>query len=112
MYEDPTEKIVEFTPLHTWQIGEENVVEYTLPFGFDEASSDWIGVYKVRVNNSFENINFIFANHKFLNSLRRKILPDWMIILRMSIHLGVEHQAVIIQLTKLFITWNFPIQLI
>lgn len=52
MYEDPTEKIVEFTPLHTWQIGEENVIEYTLPVGFDEAACDWIGVYKVTIHNN------------------------------------------------------------
>lgn len=47
VYEDPTERTVEFTPMHTWQIGEENIVEYTLPNGFDEAGSDWIGIYKV-----------------------------------------------------------------
>lgn len=39
--------MVEFTPMHTWHIGEENVVEYTLPVGFDEAESDWVGIFKV-----------------------------------------------------------------
>lgn len=47
VYEDPTDKMVEFTSLHVWQIGEENTIEYSLPSGFDEASSDWIGIYKV-----------------------------------------------------------------
>lgn len=47
VYEDPSDKMVEFTPLHVWQIGEENTIEYSLPTGFDEASSDWIGIYKV-----------------------------------------------------------------
>lgn len=39
--------MVDFTPLHTWHIGEENTIEYNLPSGFDEHSSDWIGIYKV-----------------------------------------------------------------
>lgn len=39
--------MVEFTPMHTWNIGEENVVEYTLPLGFEEAESDWVGIFKV-----------------------------------------------------------------
>lgn len=47
VYEDPTEKIVEFAPKQIWQIGEENIVEYSLPLGFEEAGSDWIGIYKV-----------------------------------------------------------------
>lgn len=65
MYEDPTEKIVEFTPLHTWQIGEENVVEYTLPINFDEANSDWIGVYKVSIPIIRKRHIFISSSHKF-----------------------------------------------
>lgn len=48
VYEDPSDKIVEFTPLQLWNIGEENTIEYVLPSGFEEASSDWIGIYKVR----------------------------------------------------------------
>lgn len=54
MYEDPSDKMVEFKSVHIWQIGEENTVEYTLPSGFDEASSDWIGIYKVRINIDFD----------------------------------------------------------
>lgn len=34
--------------MHTWNIGETNVVEYTLPIGFEEAESDWVGIFKVR----------------------------------------------------------------
>lgn len=48
VFEDPTEKIVDFSPINIWQIGEENVIEYTLPFGYVEAENDWIGVYKVK----------------------------------------------------------------
>lgn len=48
VFEDPSEKIVDFTPVTLWQIGEDNVIEYTLPFGYEEAENDWIGVYKVR----------------------------------------------------------------
>lgn len=33
--------------MHIWEIGEENTIEYTLPLGFDEAGSDWVGIYKV-----------------------------------------------------------------
>lgn len=40
--------MVEFTPLHLWNIGDENTIEYTLPPGFVEESSDWIGIYKVQ----------------------------------------------------------------
>lgn len=47
VFEDPSEKIVDFSPINIWQIGEENVIEYTLPFGYEEAENDWIGVYKV-----------------------------------------------------------------
>lgn len=47
VFEDPTEKVVDFSPVHIWQIGEENNVEYTLPFGYEEAENDWIGIYKV-----------------------------------------------------------------
>lgn len=47
VFEDPTEKIVDFSPINIWQIGEDNVIEYTLPFGYEEAENDWIGVYKV-----------------------------------------------------------------
>lgn len=48
VFEDPTEKIVDFSPINIWQIGEENTIEYTLPFGYEEAENDWIGVYKVK----------------------------------------------------------------
>lgn len=47
VFEDPTEKIVDFSPINIWQIGEDNVIEYTLPVGYVEAENDWIGVYKV-----------------------------------------------------------------
>lgn len=46
VYEDPSEKSVEFASIQLWQIGEENVVEYSLPIGFEEAGSDWIGIFK------------------------------------------------------------------
>lgn len=55
VYEDPSEKTVQFTPMQIWQINEENIVEYSLPLGFEEAGSDWIGIYKV--------CTFIFTNH-------------------------------------------------
>ncbi len=48
VFEDPSEKIVDFSPINIWQIGEDNTIEYTLPFGYEEAENDWIGVYKVR----------------------------------------------------------------
>lgn len=48
VFEDPTEKIVDFSPVNIWQIGEDNIIEYTLPFGYEEAENDWIGVFKVR----------------------------------------------------------------
>lgn len=47
VFEDPSEKTVDFSPINIWQIGEDNVIEYTLPFGYEEAENDWIGVYKV-----------------------------------------------------------------
>lgn len=47
VFEDPTEKIVDFSPIQIWQIGEDNTIEYTLPIGYEEAENDWIGVYKV-----------------------------------------------------------------
>lgn len=49
VFEDPSEKIVDFSAISLWQIGEENVIEYTLPHGYEEAENDWIGVYKVRM---------------------------------------------------------------
>ena len=49
VFDDPTEKMVDFAPIHIWQIGEENTIEYTLPTGYEEAENDWIGVYKVSV---------------------------------------------------------------
>lgn len=50
VFEDPSEKIVDFSPVPLWQIGEENVIEYTLPHGYEEAGNDWIGIYKVKYN--------------------------------------------------------------
>lgn len=45
--DDPYEECVEFAPIHIWYTGEENLVEYILPDDFEEASSDWIGIFKV-----------------------------------------------------------------
>lgn len=47
VFDDPTEKTIEFSPILLWQIGENNKIEYTVPTGYEEAESDWIGVYKV-----------------------------------------------------------------
>lgn len=47
VYDDPSEKSVEFSTIQIWQINEENIVEYSLPLGFEEAGSDWIGIFKV-----------------------------------------------------------------
>lgn len=60
VYEDPAEKMVEFAPFHTWQIGEENVVEYILPLGYDEGSCDWIGIYKVGPNIEMKTNRNVF----------------------------------------------------
>lgn len=49
VFDDPSEKIVDFSAISLWQIGEENVIEYTLPNGYEEAENDWIGVYKVKI---------------------------------------------------------------
>lgn len=48
VFEDPTEKVIEFSTIQIWQIGENNKIEYTVPNGYEEAESDWIGVFKVR----------------------------------------------------------------
>lgn len=47
VFDDPSEKNIEFSPVQLWQIGEDNKIEYTVPHGYEEAESDWIGVYKV-----------------------------------------------------------------
>lgn len=47
IHANPQEKYVQFAPVHTWQVGEENTIEYYLPLGFDEHESDWIGIFKV-----------------------------------------------------------------
>lgn len=47
VFEDPAEKIVTFSPVSGWLIGEPNVVEYELPHGYEEAENDWIGIYRV-----------------------------------------------------------------
>lgn len=46
---DPTvdEKTVTFNVIPIWTVGDENVVAYTLPAGFEEQEADWIGIYKV-----------------------------------------------------------------
>lgn len=50
---------MEFSPVTIWQIGEENVVEYTLPFGYEEAENDWIGVYKVHIHIYYLRLKMI-----------------------------------------------------
>lgn len=47
VFKDPTEKIVEFTRINVWHIGETNTIEYELPYGYEEAGNDWIGLFKV-----------------------------------------------------------------
>lgn len=49
VFEDPTEKIVEFSTVALWLIGEDNTIEYTLPFGYEEAENDWIGVFRASI---------------------------------------------------------------
>ncbi|XP_031634308.1 inositol polyphosphate 5-phosphatase K [Contarinia nasturtii] len=62
VYEDPTDKFVEFTPLHIWKIGEENTIEYKLPNGFDEAHSDWIGIYKENFDTLDDYISYEYTS--------------------------------------------------
>lgn len=72
VFEDPTEKSIEFSPIPIWIIGEENKIEYTVPLGYEEAESDWIGVFKVclkkREKRKFhfteKRILFFFFNNK------------------------------------------------
>lgn len=49
VFDDSTELMVEFKSINLWTVGEENIVEYILPPGFDELEADWIGIYKVRI---------------------------------------------------------------
>lgn len=71
--------MVDFTPLHTWHIGEENTIEYTLPSGFDEHSSDWIGIYKVNTRTLIKFDDILYAqeilsfHHGICKFLFRKI---------------------------------------
>lgn len=90
VFEDPTEKIVDFAPIQLWQIGEENTIEYTLPMGYEEAENDWIGVYKVYLLNNSGKQSFFKFNIYFC----RKILADLMIILRMNIQYAAKHLVV------------------
>lgn len=60
VFDDPSEKIVDFSAISLWQIGEENVIEYTLPHGYEEAENDWIGVYKVWIHMDDVILNFVF----------------------------------------------------
>lgn len=103
--------MVEFTPLHIWNIGEENTVEYTLPTGFEEASSDWVGIYKVTMTlkSLLKSINS--KTQKSLDDCRRTLwaYPTTSV---MSIHRGAKHQTVIIHMIKSFTISNFPIPLI
>ncbi|XP_037032683.1 inositol polyphosphate 5-phosphatase K isoform X2 [Bradysia coprophila] len=62
VFEDPTEKIVDFSPINIWQIGEDNVIEYTLPFGYEEAENDWIGVYKEDFTSLDEYIAYEYTS--------------------------------------------------
>lgn len=45
--DDPTELVAEFMPITIWSVGEENLVTYVLPPGFEEKEADWIGIFKV-----------------------------------------------------------------
>ncbi|XP_058464325.1 phosphatidylinositol 4,5-bisphosphate 5-phosphatase A isoform X7 [Malaya genurostris] len=46
VYEDTTERTIVFKPIELWSVGEPNKIEYTIPAGFEESSSDWIGIYR------------------------------------------------------------------
>lgn len=45
--DDSTLLVAEFMPITIWSVGEENVVNYVLPPGFEEKEADWIGIFKV-----------------------------------------------------------------
>lgn len=47
VFEDITETIIEFTPIPILMIGDDNIIEYCIPTGFEEAGSDWVGIYRV-----------------------------------------------------------------
>lgn len=47
VFEDLTETVIEFTPIPILMIGDDNIIEYCIPSGFEEAGSDWIGIYRV-----------------------------------------------------------------
>jgi len=55
------ENIVEFSPIDIWHIGEDNVIRYTVPFGYKNEESDWIGVYKENFTCLSEYIAFEYT---------------------------------------------------
>lgn len=46
-------KIIKFTSIHSWQIGDEMAVDYEVPDGFIDSEYDWIGIYR----ENFTNLN-------------------------------------------------------
>lgn len=62
VFEDPSEKLIEFSYIPLWHIGEENVIEYTIPDGFDEHDgTDWIGIYKSDFSSLAEYVAYEYT---------------------------------------------------
>lgn len=109
VFEDPSEKIVDFSPVPLWQIGEENVIEYTLPHGYEEAGNDWIGIYKVGHESGATHRSY---NSNLSNLFHRRISAVWTILLHTNIRHEAKRQMVMMcRPIRLSIIWNFPIPL-
>lgn len=70
VFDDPSEKAIEFSYIPKWLIGEENIIEYTMPSDYEEQSGDWIGVYKSGFNSLGEYIAYEYTNQEDRKSPR------------------------------------------
>lgn len=62
VFENPIERIIEFTHIPIWHLGDEHIIEFTIPDGFDEENSDWIGIYKSDFSSLGEYVAYEYTN--------------------------------------------------
>lgn len=62
LFEDLSEVTVDFKPIEVWHVGQEMVIEFTLPADYEEGGGDWIGIFKVNeliINYKLKTLRYL-----------------------------------------------------
>lgn len=94
-----SEKLIKFSHINMWYLGNENLIEYTIPNGYEEKDGDWIGIYPKDFKSLSDYIAYEYSSHSKIIDTNLRHLS---VAFSENVNFKEEHDYVILYFQSVF----------